>query len=98
MTHHRRSPRSMDLALGRLADDLAPKTLLACVQRAWPAAVGGSIAAEASPTSERGGVVTISCSAAVWAQELDLMAPSILSRLNEQLGEGRVQRLRCVAV
>jgi predicted nucleic acid-binding Zn ribbon protein len=98
MTHHRRSPRRLDLALDSLVGELAPDTLLAGVQRAWPRAVGASIAAEAAPTAERGGVVTISCSAAVWAQELDLMAPSILPRLNELLGEPRVQRLRCVAL
>jgi predicted nucleic acid-binding Zn ribbon protein len=98
VTHHRRSPRSLTPALDSLVEGLAPDTLLAGVQRAWPVAVGASIAAEAVPTAERGGVVTISCSAAVWAQELDLMAPSILPRLNELLGEPRVQRLRCVAL
>ena len=35
--------------------------------------------------------------ASVWAQELDLMAPTILERLNERLGERRITRLRCVA-
>ena len=66
--------------------ELAPATLLAQVQRVWPATVGEAIAAEAQPTAERGGVVTISCSASVWAQELDLMAPKIIARLNERLG------------
>jgi predicted nucleic acid-binding Zn ribbon protein len=56
------------------------------------------IAAEAVPTAERAGVVTISCSAAVWAQELDLMAPTIIGRLNGRLAGSRVDRLRCVAV
>lgn len=97
MTRYRRSPRSLSFALGALRDDLAPATLLAEVQRAWPAAVGELIAAEAAPTAERAGVITVSCSAAVWAQELDLMAPTILARLNEQLAGGRVERLRCVA-
>ena len=82
MTVHRRGPRPMTGALGRLADELAPQTLLADVQRAWPAVVGASIAAQAAPTAERGGVVTVSCSASVWAQELDLMAPQIVARLN----------------
>jgi hypothetical protein len=41
-------------------------------------------------------VLTISCSASVWAQELDLMAPAILERLNASLQRGRIQRLRCV--
>ena len=43
---------------------------------------GTAIAGEARPTAERGGDVTVSCSASVWAQELDLMAPAILERLN----------------
>jgi hypothetical protein len=43
-------------------------------------------------------VVTVSCSAAVWAQELDLLAPAILERLNEMLGTPRIERLRCVAL
>jgi predicted nucleic acid-binding Zn ribbon protein len=83
--------------LNRLADDLAPETLLGAVQRAWPGAVGELIAAEARPTAERGGVLTISCSASVWAQELDLMGPEIVERLNRLLEGGSVTRLRCVA-
>ena len=98
MTRYRRAPRPLESAFGRLADELAPETLLGAVQRAWPAAVGEVIAAEARPTAERGGMVTISCSASVWAQELDLMAPQIISQLNERLTDGVVHRLRCVAV
>jgi predicted nucleic acid-binding Zn ribbon protein len=88
----------MSLALDQMRDELAPETLLADVQRAWPTAVGDAIAHEAQPTAERGGVVTVSCSASVWAQELDLMAPAIIERLNQRLGSGRVSRLRCVAL
>jgi predicted nucleic acid-binding Zn ribbon protein len=87
----------MQAALSVLADDLAPRTLLADVQRAWPGVVGPSIAAEAEPTAERGGVLTISCSASVWAQELDLMSVAILERLNAALAAGAISRLRCVA-
>lgn len=98
MSPHRRGPRSLEVALTSLADELAPRTLLADVQRAWAAAVGDAIAAQAHPTGERGGVVTVSCAASVWAQELDLMAPQIIGRLNEALPAGGVSRLRCVAV
>lgn len=94
---YRRTPRSLQATLMDLADDLAPQTLLADVQRAWEPAVGATIAANAAPTAERGGVVTISCAASVWAQELDLMAPQIIQRLNEALSASRVVRLRCVA-
>lgn len=95
---YRRAPRSLNAALESLADDLAPQTLLADVQRAWPAVVGGSIADQAAPTAERGGVVTVSCSASVWAQELDLMAPQIIERLNAALRAGGVSRLRCITM
>ncbi|MGH2915745.1 MAG: DciA family protein [Solirubrobacteraceae bacterium] len=79
-----------------MADQLAPDTLLGGVQRVWPSAVGPLVAAQASPVSERGGVVTVACSASVWAQELDLMAPEIVQRLNGALRGSEVQRLRCV--
>jgi predicted nucleic acid-binding Zn ribbon protein len=98
MTHWRRSPRPLGLAVDGLRDELAPATLLGEVQRIWPDAVGAAIAAEAQPTAERGGVLTISCSASVWAQELDLMGLAIVERLNAALESGSVTRLRCVAM
>ncbi|HYB26795.1 MAG TPA: DUF721 domain-containing protein [Solirubrobacteraceae bacterium] len=98
MTSYRRSPRQAGLAFDRIRDDLAPDTLLAEVQQAWRGAVGPAIALEAQPTRERGGVLTISCSASVWAQELDLMAPAIVERLNQRLRSGRVSRLRCITL
>lgn len=97
MTPWRRSPRPLGLALDEVRDRLAPDTLLARVQRCWGEAVGESIAAHAQPTRERGGVLTVSCSAAVWAQELDLMGPIVLERLNKLLDGPRIVRLRCVA-
>ena len=98
MTSYRRSPRPLSIALDQIRDELEPDSLLAEVQRAWQGAVGMAIAGEAQPSAERGGVVTVSCSASVWAQELDLMAPAILERLNSALRSGRVSRLRCVAL
>ena len=95
---YRRRPRSLESALTHLRDDLAPDTVLAAVQRVWSDTVGPGIAAEAQPTAERSGVLTVSCSASVWAQELDLMAPQILDRLNGMLPAAPIQRLRCVTV
>jgi predicted nucleic acid-binding Zn ribbon protein len=105
MTAYRRSPRRLLAALDQVRDELAPETLLADVQRAWRDAVGAAIAGQARPTGERGGVVTVSCSSSVWAQELDLMAPAIIERLNRHLTGAsggvvgrRVLRLRCVTL
>ncbi len=97
MTRYRRRPRSLSVALDVAQHDWAPATLLAEVQVAWPDAVGPVIATEATPVSEKAGVVTVSCSASVWAQELDLMAPTILGRLNAKLRGAGVARLKCVA-
>lgn len=97
MARSRRSPRRLALALERTRSDWAPESLLAELQAVWPQAVGAAIAAEAAPTAERAGVVTISCAAAVWAQELDLMGPTIVTRLNELLQTGSVTRIRCVS-
>lgn len=92
----RRAPRPLANAIAPLQDAIAPATLLAEVQRAWPDVAGAAIAREASPVSERGGVVTVACAASVWAQELDLMAPLLLAKLNAAIAVGEVRRLRCV--
>jgi len=98
MTGYRRAPRRLTFALDQIRDELEPDSLLGEVQRAWREAVGGAIAQEAQPTSERGGMLTISCSASVWAQELDLMGPAIVGRLNQLLRSGEISRLRCVTL
>jgi predicted nucleic acid-binding Zn ribbon protein len=93
----RPAPRPLGLAVEALAAGLEPATPLGAVQRVWPAVVGDAIALEARPTAERGGVVTVSCRAAVWAQELDLMAPDVIERLNGTAAGPLVRSLRCVA-
>lgn len=93
----RRAPRPASHAFERMAAEWAPATALAAIQRAWPEAVGDAVARESEPVSERGGVVTISCRSAVWAQELDLMGPDLIGRLNAVLEQAEVTSLRCVA-
>jgi predicted nucleic acid-binding Zn ribbon protein len=97
MTHFNRSPRLLSGTLEVLAQRLAPETVLADAQRAWPKAVGTAIAERARPVSERAGVLTVVCESSVWAQELDLMGEAILERLNERLRGAEIKRLRCVA-
>jgi predicted nucleic acid-binding Zn ribbon protein len=91
----RREPRPAAGAIAALADRLAPATTLAEVQRVWPQVVGDLVAAQAGPTAERDGVLTVTCSSAVWAQELDLMGPDLAGRLNTALGGSAVRALRC---
>ena len=84
----------MAIALDDVTAALAPATLLAEVQRAWPAAAGEAFAANTTPDGERDGVVRVACVSAVWAQELDLMSERVVEALNEALGRPAVRRLR----
>jgi predicted nucleic acid-binding Zn ribbon protein len=96
MALHRRSPRSLSHALAPLQASVSPASLLAEVQAAWAGAVGELVAQEAKPASERAGTLTVTCSAGVWAQELELMSETIIERLNVVLTRGRIKDLRCV--
>jgi predicted nucleic acid-binding Zn ribbon protein len=93
----RMGPRPMAGALDRVARQAAPQTLLAKVQGVWSQAVGPAVAGEAAPVFEREGAVAVACSSAVWAQELELLAPDLTERLNAALGgdaPGPVRSLR----
>jgi predicted nucleic acid-binding Zn ribbon protein len=89
------APRPLAGALERLTGALAPASTLARVQEVWERAVGRAIAASARPVAERNGVLTVSCDAAVWAQELDLMADVVLTGLNAALEDDCIRELRC---
>ncbi|HWI21611.1 MAG TPA: DUF721 domain-containing protein [Baekduia sp.] len=93
----RLAPRPATFAISALADELAPQTALSRVQRAWRDVVGDVIADQAEPVSERDGTVTVTCSSAVWAQELDLLSADVVSNLNEALLGPVVTGLRCQA-
>jgi predicted nucleic acid-binding Zn ribbon protein len=94
---HRRAPRGAGSVIERFAGALAPATLLADVQRVWPVVAGPVIGAQATPTAARDGVVTVSATTAVWAQELDLMSEELVARLNAQLGASTVRSVRVQA-
>jgi predicted nucleic acid-binding Zn ribbon protein len=91
---NRRVPRPAGGAVAALVEGLAPASGLAALQRVWPEAAGELIAAQAHPTAERDGVVTVTCSSSVWAQELTLMGPDLTGRLNGALGAEIVRELR----
>lgn len=59
----------------------------------WPEIVGSDIAAHAEPLSFDDGVLAVQASSTAWAVELKLLAPSIVQRLNTELGHGTVLRI-----
>ena len=93
----RRALHPVARALDRVTTRLAPATLLAEVQRAWPDAAGEAFAPHSEPWAERDGEVVVACPQAVRAQELDLMSELVVERLNQALGRPAVRRLRVQA-
>jgi hypothetical protein len=83
----RLAPRPLSAALAGVVEPARPAGLLALVQSAWPGVAGDALARAAAPVSERAGTVTVSCESAVWAQELELLAPDLVERLNAALAE-----------
>jgi predicted nucleic acid-binding Zn ribbon protein len=99
----RLAPRALSVALGAVVRDAEPATLLARVQAVWPEIAGPGLSASAAPVSEHDGVVTVACESAVWAQELELLGPDLLTRFGDALagepgrsGGGSVKKLRFV--
>jgi predicted nucleic acid-binding Zn ribbon protein len=91
----RLAPRPLSRALEQLTGALAPASTLARVQEVWTGVAGPALAAAARPTAERDGVLSVTCEASVWAQELDLMSAELIERLNAALGGERIRQLRC---
>jgi predicted nucleic acid-binding Zn ribbon protein len=66
------------------------------VIEAWPELVGPQIAAVTAPESVTpDGVLRVRVATAAWANELSLMTPRILARLNDGR-QGRVKEIRWV--
>jgi hypothetical protein len=65
------------------------------VLEAWPAAVGEMVSANAWPARiARDGTLHVHTSSSPWAFELAQLAPAIVERLREQLGESAPKALR----
>jgi predicted nucleic acid-binding Zn ribbon protein len=94
----RAAPRPLAAVLEPVCAAVSPQTLLARVQAVWPEVAGRALAGAAAPVAAREGVVTLACQSAVWAQEIELLSPDLLARLNGRLGaeeEAPVRGLRC---
>ena len=70
---------------------------MSAIVRAWPPAVGETIARNAWPARvARDGTLCVHAASATWAFELGRMAPAILEQLRRDLGERTPPSLRVV--
>lgn len=59
----------------------------------WDEVVGPQIAARARPERIRDGVLEVCVDQPVWMQQLQLLKPQILARLNERLGDSPLREI-----
>lgn len=87
-----RDPQSLDKAIADLiseggwSDELRVHGVFA----RWGAIVGAEVAAHATPISLADGRLEVRTDTTPWATELKLLAPALLKRLNDVLGDGTI--------
>ncbi|MCD0452448.1 DUF721 domain-containing protein [Actinocorallia sp. API 0066] len=62
----------------------------------WPRVVGPRLAEHTRPEAFENGELTVACDSPAWAQQVRLLAAQLVRRLNEELGDGTVTRVRVV--
>lgn len=87
-----RDPQLLDSTLSRLVDDhgWALDLRVHGVFGRWAELVGSEVAAHCSPESFADGRLVVRTDSTAWATQLKLLAPTVVRRLNEELGHGTV--------
>ena len=62
---------------------------------AWRASVGVQIAAHASPSSLKDGVLRVRCDTSIWATEITHLGPEILERMLAHVPDLTMHRVHC---
>ncbi len=60
----------------------------------WPEIVGPDLAAHTWPDSYADGELAVVADSTAWATQVRLLAPMLVKRLNEEVGDGSVRRVR----
>ncbi|MFI6640432.1 DUF721 domain-containing protein [Streptomyces sp. NPDC050504] len=95
-----RDPMALGSAINRLITERGWETPAAVggVMGRWPQIVGEDLAKHTVPLrydeepDER--VLTVQCDSTAWATQVRLLAPTLVARLNEDLGHGTVRMIK----
>jgi predicted nucleic acid-binding Zn ribbon protein len=91
-------PQPLAAAIGGLLDDegwtLAAAT--GSVFGRWAQIVGGDLAAHTTPERLADGELTVAADSTAWATQLRLLSGQLVKRLNTEMGDGTVLRVRVV--
>lgn len=88
-----RDPQLLDDTVARLVADSGWAVDLKVGQLfgRWAALVGDEVAAHSTPEAYAEGRLVVRTDSTAWATQLTLLAPSLVRRLNEELGDGTVR-------
>ncbi|MFH8618053.1 DUF721 domain-containing protein [Streptomyces sp. NPDC017979] len=93
-----RDPLPLGAAINRLITERGWETPAAVggVMGRWPQIVGEGLANHCVPQryDEDERVLTVQCDSTAWATQLRLLAPRLVARLNEDLGQGTVRLIK----
>jgi predicted nucleic acid-binding Zn ribbon protein len=87
-----RDPQLLDSTIGRLVADQgwATDVRVHGVFTRWEHLVGRDVALHCTPESFDDGKLTVRTDSTAWATQMRLLAPTVLRRLNGELGDGTV--------
>ena len=87
-----RDPQPLDAALTRVVDDHGWQVDLkvAAMFARWTELVGAEVGAHSRAESFADGKLVVRTDSTAWATQLRLLAPTVVRRLNEDLGHGTV--------
>ncbi len=92
----RDDPKPLSAAIGRLLDaegwTLAAAT--GSVFGRWAQIVGADLAAHTTPETLTDGELTVTADSTAWATQVRLLSAQLVRRLNQELGDGTVRRVK----
>ena len=92
----REDPQPLASAIGGLLDTEGwqQRTAMGSVFGRWAEIVGADLAAHTRPDTFADGELAVTADSTAWATQVRLLAPMLVKRLNAELGDGSVRRVK----
>ena len=92
----REDPQPLASAIGGLLDTEGwqQRAAMGSVFGRWAEIVGADLAAHTRPGSFADGELAVTADSTAWATQVRLLAPMLVKRLNAELGDGSVRRVK----
>jgi len=92
----RADPQSLASTIGGLLDARGwqQRAAMGSAFGRWAEIVGPDLAAHTKPNSFADGELTVTADSTAWATQVRLLAPVLVRRLNAELGDGSVRRVK----